>query len=66
LPLGRWRKSCLEGDSLRFSGNKISRVRIPFGTKIIRLRIGLNRNQKSSRRFLEENGRGKSQVKLKT
>jgi hypothetical protein len=49
---------------LRFSGNKISRIRIPFGTKIIRLRIGLNRNQKSSRRFLEESGRGKISGKI--
>jgi hypothetical protein len=65
LPLRRWRQSCLEGDSLRFSGDKISRVRIPYRTKVIRLRIGLDRNQKSSRRLLEGSGKGKSQVKLK-
>jgi hypothetical protein len=65
LPLRRWRQSCLEGDSLGFSGDKISRVRIPYGTKVIRLRIGLDRNQKSSRRLLEGSGKGKSQVKLK-
>jgi hypothetical protein len=66
LPLRRWRQSCFEGDSLRFSGNKISRVRIPYRTKVIRLRIGLGANQKLGRRLLEESGKGKSQVKLKT
>jgi hypothetical protein len=62
----RWRQSCFEGDSLRFSGNEISRIRIPHRTKVIRPRIDLGANQKLGRRLLEESGKRKSQVKLKT
>jgi hypothetical protein len=64
LPLRRWRQSCFEADPLRFSGNEISRVRIPYRTKVIRPRIGLDANQKLSRRLLEEKRKRKISGKI--
>jgi hypothetical protein len=66
LPPRRWRQSCFKRDSLRFSCDEISRVRVPYRTKIIGSRIGLGADQKLSRRLLEEKRKRESQVKLKT